>query len=331
MSIYTEDLTKIYGTTRALDGVSISVDQGAILGVVGASGSGKSTLVRTIALLERPTRGRVVLDGQDLTSLNERELRSARRRLGNVSQAANLLDNRTVRANIEYPLEIAGWDRKKRWYRSHELLELVGLAGRGEDYPAQLSGGQRQRVGIARALAAQPTVILADEPTSALDPTTTQEILSLLTNLRDELNVTILLITHDLSIVRQIADRAAVLSAGRVVAQGTLAEVAADPQSGLLPELGTPVPSTSESSPMRRSRRNTGRSTNCPTVPRSASPTTDRIRLVRWRCSKQRASCGCPRTVRSMSRRSPTRGTFGSSRPHRICKPRPCPTWTWRS
>ncbi|MGB3482669.1 MAG: ATP-binding cassette domain-containing protein [Mycobacterium sp.] len=238
MSIYTEDLSKVYGETRALDGVSIAVDQGQILGVVGSSGSGKSTLVRTIALLERPTSGRVVLDGQDLTALSERELRSARRRLGNVFQAGNLLDNRTARNNIEYPLEIAGWDRTARWRRAGELLELVGLAGRGDDYPAQLSGGQQQRVGIARALAARPSVLLADEPTSALDPATTQEILTLLTQLREELDVTILLITHDLAIVRQIADRVAVLSAGRVIAQGALADVAADPASGLLPPLG---------------------------------------------------------------------------------------------
>lgn len=240
MSIYTEDLTKVYGSTRALEGVSISVDQGAILGIVGSSGSGKSTLVRNIALLERPTRGRVVLDGQDLTALPERELRTARRRLGNVFQSANLLDNRTARANIEYPLEIAGWDRTKRWHRAQELLELVGLATRGEAYPAQLSGGQRQRVGIARALAGKPSVILADEPTSALDPSTTQEILALLTNLRDELDVTILLITHDLAIVRQIADRVAVLDEGRVVVQGDLADVASNPDSGLLPPLGAP-------------------------------------------------------------------------------------------
>lgn len=240
MSIHTEDLTKVYGETRALDGVSISVGQGQILGVVGSSGSGKSTLVRNIALLERPTRGRVVLDGQDLTALSERELRTARRRLGNVFQSANLLDNRTARRNIEYPLEIAGWDRTKRWHRAQELLELVGLAGRGEDYPAQLSGGQQQRVGIARALAAKPSVLLADEPTSALDPTTTQEILALLTQLRDELDVTILLITHDLGIVRQIADRVAVLSSGRVIAAGSLAEVASDPASGLLPPLAAP-------------------------------------------------------------------------------------------
>lgn len=244
MSIYTEDLTKFYGTTRALEGVSISVDQGEILGVVGSSGSGKSTLVRNIALLERPTRGRVVLDGQDLTALSEKELRGARRRLGNVFQSANLLDNRTARANIEYPLEVAGWDRKKRWYRAQELLELVGLPGRGDAYPAQLSGGQQQRVGIARALAAHPSVILADEPTSALDPATTQEILTLLTNLRDELHVTVLLITHDLPIVRQIADRVTVLSEGRVIAQGPLAAVAGDPASGLLPPLGDPPPPT---------------------------------------------------------------------------------------
>jgi D-methionine transport system ATP-binding protein len=247
MSISTEGLTKVYGGTKALEDVSISVDQGDILGVVGSSGAGKSTLVRTIALLERPTKGRVLLDGQDLTVLSERELRSARRRLGNVFQSPNLLDNRTARANIEYPLEIAGWDRKQRWHRSNELLELVGLTGRGEDYPAQLSGGQSQRVGIARALAPKPSVILADEPTSALDPTTTQEILGLLTSLRSELGVTILLITHDLAIVRQIADRVAVLDDGRVVAEGTLDEVAEDPRSGLLPPLSaSPQPSSAE-------------------------------------------------------------------------------------
>lgn len=245
MSISTEGLTKVYGGTKALDDVSISVDEGDILGVVGSSGAGKSTLVRTIALLERPTSGRVLLDGQDLTVLPERELRSARRRLGNVFQSANLLHNRTARANIEYPLEIAGWDRKQRWHRSNELLELVGLAGRGDDYPAQLSGGQAQRVGIARALAPKPNVILADEPTSALDPTTTQEILGLLTSLRSELGVTVLLITHDLAIVRQIADRVAVLDEGRVVAEGTLAEVADHPRSGLLPPLSQPPPSVS--------------------------------------------------------------------------------------
>ncbi|WP_029112872.1 methionine ABC transporter ATP-binding protein [Mycobacterium sp. URHB0044] len=240
MSISTEGLTKVYGGTKALDDVSISVDEGDILGVVGSSGAGKSTLVRTIALLERPTSGRVLLDGQDLTLLSERELRSARRRLGNVFQSANLLDNRTARANIEYPLEIAGWDRKRRWHRTNELLELVGLKGRGDDYPAQLSGGQAQRIGIARALAPKPSVILADEPTSALDPTTTQEILGLLTSLRSELGVTILLITHDLAIVRQIADRVAVLDGGRVVAEGTLTEVADHPRSGLLPPLSQP-------------------------------------------------------------------------------------------
>lgn len=246
MSISTEGLTKVYGGTKALDDVSISVDEGDILGVVGSSGAGKSTLVRTIALLERPTSGRVLLDGQDLTVLSERELRSARRRLGNVFQSANLLDNRTARANIEYPLEIAGWDRTRRWHRSNELLELVGLAGRGDDYPAQLSGGQAQRVGIARALAPNPSVILADEPTSALDPTTTQEILGLLTSLRSELGVTILLITHDLAIVRQIADRVAVLEGGRVVAEGTLAEVADHPRSGLLPSLSLPPRGSTE-------------------------------------------------------------------------------------
>ena len=246
MSISTEGLTKVYGGTKALDDVSISVDEGDILGVVGSSGAGKSTLVRTIALLERPTSGRVLLDGQDLTVLSERELRSARRRLGNVFQSANLLDNRTARANIEYPLEIAGWDRTRRWHRSNELLELVGLAGRGDDYPAQLSGGQAQRVGIARALAPNPSVILADEPTSALDPTTTQEILGLLTSLRSELGVTILLITHDLAIVRQIADRVAVLEGGRVVAEGTLAEVADHPRSGLLPSLSLPPQGSTE-------------------------------------------------------------------------------------
>ena len=238
--ITVDGLSKTYGSgpsaVRALDDVSLTVAPGEILAVVGPSGSGKSTLVRCLSLLERPDAGTVTLGDVELTALGDTELRTSRRKLGKVFQQANLLDNRTARANIEYPLELALWTKRSRRQRSDELLELVGLSGRGDRYPAQLSGGQQQRVGIARALAAYPDVLLCDEPTSALDPDTTDEILQLLRTLRDELHVTILLITHDRGVVRGVADRVVELRDGRVAASGTVADIAAQPGSPLLAE-----------------------------------------------------------------------------------------------
>lgn len=224
---------------RALDDVSLEVGSGEILAVVGQSGSGKSTLVRCLTLLEQPTDGTVVVGDRVITELGDRELRTARRAIGQVFQHANLLDNRTAKQNVEYPLEIAGWDRRERAQRAEELLQLVGLGERMGNYPSQLSGGQQQRVGIARALASRPDVLLCDEPTSALDPVTTNELLDLLSKLRDELGVTILIITHDLAVVRRIADRVAVLEHGRIVDSGRVDEVAAHPSSGLLSDVVT--------------------------------------------------------------------------------------------
>jgi D-methionine transport system ATP-binding protein len=179
----------------------------------------------------------VELNGRSLGELDDRDLREARRRVGLVFQHANLLENRTARKNVEYPLEIARWTERTKRARSQELLDLVGIGSLGDSYPAQLSGGQQQRVGIARALAPHPDVIICDEPTSALDGQTTRGLLELLRRLRDDLGATLLIVTHDLSVVRSIADRVIELRHGRIVRSGTVTEVAADPDSPLLDDL----------------------------------------------------------------------------------------------
>ncbi|MCR0983167.1 methionine ABC transporter ATP-binding protein [Roseomonas populi] len=210
---------------RALDGVSLDVAPGEIYGIVGRSGAGKSTLLRCVNLLERPDSGRVTVLGQEMTALDEAALRQARRGIGMVFQHFNLLSSRTVAANIAFPLEIAGVPRSEREARVAELLPLVGLEERRDHYPAQLSGGQKQRVGIARALASRPRVLLCDEATSALDPETTEEILSLIRSVRDRLDLTVLLITHEMSVVKAICDRVAVMEAGKVIEQGRVFDV----------------------------------------------------------------------------------------------------------
>ncbi|MEX5635805.1 methionine ABC transporter ATP-binding protein [Parafrankia sp. FMc2] len=223
------DLRKVYrarsGEVAALDGIDLNVAVGEIHGVVGRSGAGKSTLVRCLTAVERPTSGSVRIDGRELTSLRETERRRARRCIGMVFQHVNLLDNRTAAANVAFPLELAGVRRAARRARTAELLELVGLADRARAYPAQLSGGQRQRVGIARALATDPAVLLCDEPTSALDVTTTGQILRLIKDVRDRLGVTVLLITHESAVVREVCDSVTLLRDGRVAEQGDLASV----------------------------------------------------------------------------------------------------------
>lgn len=240
--IQVENLAKVFGAgpneVRALDDVNLRVDRGEILAVVGQSGAGKSTLVRCLTLLEQPSSGKIIVGDKVITDLAESELRAARRAIGQVFQHANLLDNRTAKKNVEYPLEIAGWKKADRAKRAQELLTLVGLGDRQHNYPSQLSGGQLQRVGIARALASNPDVLLCDEPTSALDPSTTEDLLDLLVKLRNELNVTILIITHDLAVVRRIADRVAVIEGGRIVDDGTVEAVAAHADSPLLSDLG---------------------------------------------------------------------------------------------
>lgn len=211
-----------HGPTPVLRDISLSIDTGEVFGIIGRSGAGKSTLVRCINLLERPDSGTVEVGGQVLTTLPERALRQARRTIGMVFQHFNLLSSRTVRDNIALPLTLIGEDSAQIRRRVDELLDLVGLTDRAGAYPAELSGGQKQRVGIARALAARPQVLLCDEATSALDPETTQSILSLLKDINSALDLTIVLITHEMQVIKAIADRVAVLDHGQVVEHGRL-------------------------------------------------------------------------------------------------------------
>ncbi len=227
--ISVEQLSKRYGDgPSVLDQVSLSIPDGSIYGILGRSGAGKSTLLRCLNLLERPTAGRVVVDGQDLTALSERELRQQRRRIGMIFQGFNLLHSRNVFDNVAVPLEIAGTLKAEREARVSELLELVGLTDKAEAFPSQLSGGQKQRVGIARAL-----YLLSDEATSALDPETTESILQLLRDINRRLGLTIVLITHELDVVRSICDHAASLAHGRLLEAGPLSRLLADPESVL--------------------------------------------------------------------------------------------------
>ena len=239
-------VSKVYpvkngGQVVALNGVNLHVERGSIHGIVGRSGAGKSTLIRCLTALEKPTDGHIVVDGRDLSTLTGADLRAARRRIGMVFQAANLLDARTAAENIGYPLKLAGVPKAKRNQRVDELLELVGLSGRGSSYPSQLSGGQRQRVGIARALADEPAVLLCDEPTSALDTESTAQILALLRRVRDVAGVTVVIITHEMAVVREICDSVTLLGHGQVLQTGSLEEVVADPATPLAREL-VPMP-----------------------------------------------------------------------------------------
>ncbi|STC69717.1 methionine ABC transporter ATP-binding protein [Corynebacterium pilosum] len=226
------DITKVFdGGVRALDGVTLTVEPGEILGVIGYSGAGKSTLVRMINGLDTPTSGQLLLDGVDVVPMPERELRTLRRNIGMIFQQFNLFNSRTAAGNIEYPLKLAGMDKATRKQRVAELLDFVGLGDRGKNYPEQLSGGQKQRVGIARALATNPTLLLADEATSALDPETTQEVLALLRKVNEEFGITIVVITHEMDVIRSIADKVAVMENGRVVEYGSVYEVFSNPQT----------------------------------------------------------------------------------------------------
>ncbi|RVT97994.1 methionine ABC transporter ATP-binding protein [Rhodovarius crocodyli] len=226
-AIVLEGLRKRYaaGGTLALDDVSISVQPGEIFGIVGRSGAGKSTLIRCVNLLERPDSGQVRVLGDDMLGLDDAGLNRARRGIGMVFQHFNLHSRRTVAENIAFPLEVAGVPAAERRSRVAEILPLVGLEARANAYPAQLSGGQKQRVGIARALASRPRVLLCDEATSALDPETTEEILALIRDLRARLDLTVLLITHEMGVVKAICDRVAVMEAGRVIEHGRVFDV----------------------------------------------------------------------------------------------------------
>ncbi|MGN6034414.1 ATP-binding cassette domain-containing protein [Brevibacterium casei] len=237
-------LRKVFGGTVALEEIDLSVPAGEIHGIVGRSGAGKSTLIRCLTGLEKPTSGTVSIDGTDLTEQTGAGLRRARRDIGMVFQHVNLLDSRTALDNVAHPLQIAGVGKAERTAKARELLEFVGLGDRVDNHPAQLSGGQRQRVGIARALAAEPKVLLCDEPTSALDASTTEQILGLIRSLRDRLGITVLIITHEMSVVREICDSVTLLADGRVAKTGKLAEVIAEPGSTLAKDL-VPLPPVS--------------------------------------------------------------------------------------
>lgn len=251
--ITTTDLTKVYRAKdreiTAVDGVNLHVREGEVYGVIGQSGAGKSSLIRCVNLLERPTSGTVTVDGQDLTALARRgrrpgaarrptaELRAARARIGMVFQHFNLLSARSVLGNVELPLEILGLSGRERTRKARELLDLVGLADKARVHPAQLSGGQKQRVGIARALAGDPKVLLSDEATSALDPETTRSVLQLLRDLNRQLGLTVLLITHEMDVVKAVCDSAALMRDGRITESGALTDLLATPGSELAREL----------------------------------------------------------------------------------------------
>ncbi len=318
--ITTSGLTKVYRSrgreVTALDGVDLHVREGEVYGVIGQSGAGKSSLIRCVNLLEKPTAGTVTVAGQDLTALAGRgpragrELRQARSRIGMVFQHFNLLSSRTVQDNIELPLEILGKSGKDRSAKALELLDLVGLTDKAKSYPAQLSGGQKQRVGIARALAGDPKVLLSDEATSALDPETTRSILQLLRDLNRQLGLTVLLITHEMDVVKNVCDSAALMENGRIVESGTVSEL-----------LATPAPSwppRSSPSPARRTAR-TARSSTSPSTARprpspssrsSRAPTTSTSRSSAPpstpSADSRSAACAsnCPAATRTTSCRS---------------------------
>ncbi len=233
--IVIEGLSKTYAGTGqpALNDVSLTVPQGAIYGILGRSGAGKSTLIRCLNLLERPSAGRILVKGQDITCFDKAQLRAHRLRTGMIFQHFNLLHARSVADNIAVPLEIAGVPKAQREARVKELLSLVDLADKAAAFPSQLSGGQKQRVGIARALASKPDVLLCDEATSALDPDTTAAILALLAEINQQLGLTIVLITHQLEVVKNLCDHAALLENGQLIEGGKIADLLATPWSRL--------------------------------------------------------------------------------------------------
>lgn len=219
---------------KALRDISLEINKGEIFGVIGLSGAGKSTLIRIINMLERPTAGKVEVMGQDLTAMTDKQLREARRHIGMIFQSFNLLSSATVEANVAFPLQLEGRLSKAEIdKRVAELLEMVELSDKARMYPAQLSGGQKQRVGIARALASNPEVLLCDEATSALDPKTTSSILELLTSLRKKLNLTIVIITHQMEVIKECCDRVAVIDGGVITEMGSCLEIFSDPKQEL--------------------------------------------------------------------------------------------------
>ncbi|WP_080849164.1 methionine ABC transporter ATP-binding protein [Cytobacillus gottheilii] len=230
-----QQLRKVYDSggqqVAALNGIDLKINKGEIFGVIGFSGAGKSSLIRCVNLLERPTSGHVIVDGHDLTSLSVKEVRKVKKNIGMIFQHFNLLNSKTVFANVAMPLTLVNTPKDQIKKRVEELLEFVGLADKADNYPDQLSGGQKQRIGIARALATQPSILLCDEATSALDPQTTSSILQLLKKINKEYNITILIITHEMSVIREICDRVAVIEAGQIIEEGSVFDVFSSPQT----------------------------------------------------------------------------------------------------
>lgn len=233
-------IEKIYdspaGPVHALKDISLHINKGEIFGIIGLSGAGKSTLVRCINLLERPTKGKVTVDGKDMTSMSEGELREARKGIGMIFQHFNLLASATVFDNVAFPLELSDTPKDKIKERVTELLELVGLADKADQYPSQLSGGQKQRVGIARALASDPGILLCDEATSALDPQTTKSILELIKDINKKLKLTVVVITHEMLVIKEICDKVAVIDKGVIAEQGDVLDVFINPQQPITKE-----------------------------------------------------------------------------------------------
>ena len=246
-------LSKVYqipgGEVQALNNINLAIEQGDIYGIIGMSGAGKSTLIRCLNRLDTPTDGQVLIDGQNILAMSKKQLLQTRRRMAMIFQQFNLLMQKNVARNVRYPLEIAGAPKKQANERVMELLKIVGLEEKANAYPAQLSGGQKQRVPIARALSSNPEMLLCDEATSALDPMTTQSILELLKKINAELGITVVLITHEMAVIRQICNKVAILDGGKLVEQGTVDDVFMHTKSaagkrlfGILPENEDDVP-----------------------------------------------------------------------------------------
>lgn len=233
--ITVQNVSKAYitpqNTVQALNNVSLKIEQGDIFGIIGFSGAGKSTLIRCLNRLEEPDSGKIVIDGQEITALEQKELRQARKKIGMIFQQFNLFDAKTVFENVAFPLEVSEFPKKEIKSRVEEILDLVGLTDKANAYPLQLSGGQKQRVGIARALSNKPTVLLSDEATSALDPQTTYSILELLKDINRKLGLTIVLITHELDVLKHICNNMAVIEQGKIVEKGSVEKLFFNPES----------------------------------------------------------------------------------------------------
>lgn len=239
-----KNITKTYGgaaQVQALKGINLTIDDGEIFGIIGKSGAGKSTLVRCINMLEKPTSGQVIIDDKDLTKMNESQLRAERKNIGMIFQHFNLLSSRTVAENIAFPLELIGASKDVIEKKVASLLDLVGLSDRAGNYPSQLSGGQKQRVGIARALASDPKILLCDEATSALDPQTTKSILELLQDINKRLGITIVVITHEMAVVKEICHRVAVIESGVIKEMGRVVDIFTNPQSQTMKDFVTSI------------------------------------------------------------------------------------------